>query len=80
VTLIKRRCPICDDGYLHDKIEYNYVEHVGVKGKIPIKYSVCDGCGSEIVHEYQLDDNKQTMINFRKAIDDQLLEERYTNC
>jgi len=61
-------------------MEYNYIEYAGVKGKIQIKYSVCDECGSEIVNGPQSRDNKQAMINFKKAIDDQLLEERYNNC
>lgn len=71
VTLprIAARCPACGEGELHSREELREVEHAGQHGRVPVVFSVCDQCGSEVAGAAEALANKRAMIAFRKRVD-----------
>jgi len=63
------RCPLCEEGMLHERVEYEETEYNGHKGMTPLCFSVCDACGSEVADAEQTRRNKRAMITFRKRVD-----------
>lgn len=61
-------CPICESGHLDSHHELINVEHMGKKGTISSKYSVCNSCGSEQVCPADARFNKRAMIAFKKEV------------
>ena len=59
-------CPACGEGRLTSRISANEVEHEGVREKIPMHYSECDYCGSELAGEAEAQENKRAMTAFKK--------------
>lgn len=62
-------CPACGEGRLASRVEQESVEYSGRLGEVPLHYSVCDHCGSELVGEAESLANKRAMIAFRKSVD-----------
>lgn len=52
-------CPICEQGNLTEKIEYNTIVHN--EQVVPVKtyYSTCDFCGSDQANYLQIKKNKE---------------------
>ncbi|NMG16651.1 type II toxin-antitoxin system MqsA family antitoxin [Aromatoleum bremense] len=62
-------CPACGEGLLHARVETQVVEYGGQTGEIPLHYTVCDTCGSELAGPADALANKRAMIAFRKQVD-----------
>lgn len=63
------RCPLCEEGTLHERVEHEETEYIGHTGVTPLYFSVCDACGSEVANAEQTRRNKRAMIAFRKQVD-----------
>lgn len=59
-------CPACGEGFLQRCQEVQDVEHAGHEGQVPVMYSVCRACGSELAGAEEALANKRAMIAFRK--------------
>jgi HTH-type transcriptional regulator/antitoxin MqsA len=64
---LKPTCPVCENGTLTSKLSTNEVEHKGTKAEIPIHYSECDHCMSEIATSEQTKENKRLIENFKST-------------
>ncbi|OOC08897.1 hypothetical protein [Thioalkalivibrio halophilus] len=62
----QRVCPACGEGRLEPRESTQQVEHAGVEGTIPLRYAVCDVCGSEVAEADEARANKRAMMAFRK--------------
>lgn len=47
-----QECPVCGEGVLTNKVEYRNVQKYNLE-HIPMSYSTCDVCYSEIATEVQ---------------------------
>lgn len=61
-------CPICEEGTLHAHVGSNMVEYKGHEKQLPLHYSECDCCCSEITGAAQSRTNKRLMTEFKKQI------------
>lgn len=56
----KQPCPLCNQGYLTDKVVYERISDDNVSYELindeltPLYYSECDYCGSEQADEFQV--------------------------
>ena len=62
-------CSICEEGELHAHVGCNPVEYKNIHKELPMHYSECDCCGSEITLPEQSRTNKRLMIAFKKEVD-----------
>lgn len=62
-------CPVCDEGVLTIREDYNETEYKGVKGSVRYLYEECDACGSEQAGASLSLKNKRLMMAFRKEVD-----------
>lgn len=58
-------CPVCESGELTPQVEARPAEWEGRTWLVDLHYSVCSGCGSEIVDQAQSTLNKQNILAFR---------------
>lgn len=63
------RCPACGEGILHPRRKLHDVEYAGQHGQVPMFFTVCDYCGSELAGAAEALANKRAMIAFRKRVD-----------
>ena len=63
-------CPVCEEGELTPYEDLETVEYLGVTGQILSQWSECDHCGSEIATAKQSRFNKETMLEFRKKVEE----------
>lgn len=61
------QCPICGEGVLHKKVEYEYVEYGNKIHNSPLYFSECDTCGSETAPIERVKKNKNMMETLRKS-------------
>lgn len=64
-----RRCPICEEGSLSERVEKNRVRYKGVEAELDLRFSVCDSCGSDQSDVRQTRLNKRYMVAFKKQVD-----------
>lgn len=62
------RCPLCEEGHLHPRVEQRTVTYRGESSCLPMRYSVCDVCTSEVTDPDQSRANKQVMRAFRSGV------------
>lgn len=62
-------CSVCEEGSLHIQVETNLVEYKSQKKELPLHYSECDCCGSDITTPEQSRKNKRLMTEFKKQVD-----------
>jgi HTH-type transcriptional regulator/antitoxin MqsA len=62
-------CSVCEEGNLHIQVETNLVEYKNHKKELPLHYSECDCCGSDITTPEQSRCNKRLMTEFKKQVD-----------
>jgi HTH-type transcriptional regulator/antitoxin MqsA len=62
-------CTVCEEGTLHEQIETNSVEFKSQNKELPLHFSECDCCGSDIATPEQSRKNKQLMTEFKKQVD-----------
>ena len=62
-------CSICEEGELHAQVGSNPVEYKNTHKELPMHYSECECCGSEITLPEQSRTNKRLMIAFKKEVD-----------
>lgn len=65
----KNLCPICGEGQLNGRVEYEESEYKGKLQNTPLYFSECDSCGSETATSEQTRRNKRVMIAFKKQVD-----------
>lgn len=66
-------CSVCEEGHLHMQVEANLVEYKSHKKELPLHYSECDCCGSDITTPDQSRRNKRLMTEFKKQVDGLLI-------
>lgn len=62
-------CSICEEGNLQAHVDSNVVEYKNHKKELPLHYSECDCCGSEVSLPAQSRTNKRLMNEFKKQVD-----------
>lgn len=65
----QNRCPLCEEGQLHEKQGKNPVEYNGYRAELDFFFSVCDVCGAEQAAPEQTRHNKRAMSAFKKEAD-----------
>ncbi len=65
----KMLCPLCGEGHLTSRTEETVTEHAGQQGKVLLRFTECDACGSEIADEANSRSNKRAVLAFRKSVD-----------
>lgn len=60
-------CPLCDHGRLTEHVEQMPAEWKGRAGTVPLRFSTCDTCQSEIVNAEQAAENKHAVLQFRES-------------
>jgi len=66
-------CPVCENGELLSRISYNAVKYRGEEVEIPVYYSECNSCGSEVATSKQTRVNKRLMLEFKESVDSSLI-------
>ena len=64
-----RRCPVCEEGNLSERVEKNQVRYKGVEAELDLHFSVCDSCGSDQADIPQTRLNKRCTVAFKKQVD-----------
>ena len=59
-------CPVCGVGHLTVEMEYDDVTYKGETKNLPIRFSVCDQCGSETATPVDLRENKRIFNEYKK--------------
>lgn len=62
-------CPVCGEGFLSEVSEGIERNDNGYREVVPLLYSVCSECGSEIGLGKQLDENARVMRSFYERAD-----------
>jgi putative zinc finger/helix-turn-helix YgiT family protein len=62
-------CPACGEGRLTSRVLREEIEYKGVHGEVPVHYSVCDYCGSELAGSAESRANKRAMTVFKKQVE-----------
>lgn len=65
----KTLCPLCGEGYLTPRTEETVTEYAGQQGKVTLRLTECDACGSEVAGEADSRANKRAVLAFRKSVD-----------
>lgn len=60
-------CPACGSGQLTEHVEQMLAAWEGRHGTVPLRFSTCNGCGSELVNAEQARANKGEVLKFREA-------------
>ncbi len=69
-------CPACGEGHLNTRVQQEQVDYNGRQGFVPLRFSVCDHCSSELAGEAESLANKRAMVAFRKTVDGLLTGEQ----
>lgn len=62
-------CPACGEGHLSSHVEYESVDYNGRQKDLPLYFSVCDHCGSELTGAAESKLNARAMTAFKKEAD-----------
>lgn len=62
-------CPLCGEGHITARTESTMTEYRGKQGAVPVRFSECDACGSEIAGDEESRANKRAVLAFRKSVD-----------
>lgn len=62
-------CPLCEEGQLHERMDFSEVEYKGQHASLPLYFAECDACGSEQGSAEHIRRNKRAMIAFKKQVD-----------
>lgn len=62
-------CPVCGEGFLSEFSEGVERDDNGYKEVVPLLYSVCSECGSEVGLGKHLDENARVMRKFYERAD-----------
>lgn len=62
-------CPACGEGHLSSHVAHEPVEYKGLQKELPLHYSVCDHCGSELAGAVESKQNARAMVAFKKEVD-----------
>lgn len=65
----KTLCPLCGEGHLTPCTTETVTEYAGQQGKVTLRFTECDACGSEIAGEADSRANKRAVLAFRKSVD-----------
>jgi HTH-type transcriptional regulator/antitoxin MqsA len=65
----KTLCPICGEGHITPRLESTVTEYRNQQGAVPVRFSECDACGSEIAGDEESRANKRAVLAFRKSVD-----------
>lgn len=65
----KMLCPLCGEGHLTPRTEETVTEYGGEQGKVTLRFTECDACGSEITGDADSRVNKRAVLAFRKSVD-----------
>ena len=68
VSLVSAQCHACGEGALHPHVRSNVVEINGQTISVPLQYSTCDHCGSELTDAEQARANKRAMVAAEKQV------------
>lgn len=68
-SLIGKKCPVCEKGTLIDKVEQERQEHKGQVAYLPLYFSECTYCKSDIGTVESSRKNKENMLAFKAQID-----------
>lgn len=60
-------CPACGAGQLTEHVEQIPSAWEGRHGTVPLRYSTCNNCGSELVNAEQARANKGEVLKFREV-------------
>jgi hypothetical protein len=66
---IGKRCPVCEKGTLTDKEDPERQEYKGHVAYLPLYYSSCSYCESDIGNVESSKKNKESMQNFKEKMD-----------
>ncbi len=72
VKTVSTQCNACGEGTLHQHTESNSVLINGKTLDVPLQYSACDHCGSELTDAEQARANKRAMVAAEKQAFDML--------
>lgn len=70
-----RPCPACGQGYLTRRVETNTVKMNGIQFDIPLHFSVCSSCESEVADAEECSKNKKLMIEMKHKIEQNIGEQ-----
>lgn len=62
-------CPVCEEGSLINKHTFERANYKGVTEHIPLYFSECSACGSELADANLARSNKREMLAFKKRVD-----------
>ena len=62
-------CPLCGEGHITPRTESTVTEYRDKQGTVPVRFSECDACGSEIAGDEESRANKRAVLAFRKSVD-----------
>lgn len=62
-------CTACGEGRLSSHVEMEQFEYGGTQGQVPMHYSVCNHCGSELTGATEARVNKRAANAFKKEVD-----------
>jgi HTH-type transcriptional regulator/antitoxin MqsA len=62
-------CPICGEGHVTDHTDQVETEYKGHKALVPLRYQVCDVCGSDSAGAAEMRANKNALLSFRQSVD-----------
>ena len=62
-------CPICGEGHVTDQTDQVETEYKGHKALVPLRYQLCDVCGSDSVGAAEMRANKDALFSFRQSVD-----------
>lgn len=65
----KENCPICGEGHVTDHTDQVETEYKGHKALVPLRYQLCDVCGSDSAGAAEMRANKDSLLAFRQSVD-----------
>ena len=65
-------CPLCAEGRLSKSTYVCNVEYRSVKKDLTFSMHICDYCKGDMACNEDLNHNKNTVVNFRKEVDNSL--------
>ncbi len=65
----KTLCPLCGEGHITPRVESTVREYRDQQGRVAVRFSECDACGSEFAGDEESRANKRAVLAFRKSVD-----------
>jgi HTH-type transcriptional regulator/antitoxin MqsA len=62
-------CPICGEGHVTDHMDQVETEYKGHRALVPLRYQLCDVCGSDFAGAAEMRANKDALLAFRQSVD-----------